>query len=110
TKRVYNRTSVEITGDVTKHNPDCIFYGQTVVFTGTLSSMSRSQAHQVIADIGGIVGKSVTRDTNYLFVGQQDYRVVGEQGMSSKQVKAIQQIAKGFPLEILSEEEFLKSL
>lgn len=111
TKRVYKAKDLtKVVGDPQKHNPDSIFYGRTVVFTGALSSMVRAEAHQTIADIGGIIGSSVTKDTDFLIVGQQDYRVVGDDGMSSKQEKAIKQIEKGFALEILSEDDFLKNL
>ncbi|MEZ4904537.1 MAG: BRCT domain-containing protein [Spirosomataceae bacterium] len=87
-----------------------MFYGRTVVFTGALSSMVRAEAQQTIADIGGIIGNSVTKDTDFLVVGQQDYRVVGDDGMSSKQEKAVKLIEKGSILEILSEDDFLKNL
>lgn len=111
TKRDYKqRDLTKIVGDPTKHNPDSIFYGRTVVFTGTLSSMTRTEAHQIIADIGGIVGNGVTKDTDFLIVGQQDYRLVGEDGMSNKQEKAIKLIEKGSTLEILSENDFLKNI
>jgi len=111
TKRVYKpKDLTKIVGDPTKHNPDSIFYGRSVVFTGTLSSMIRAEAQQKIADIGGIIGNSVTKDTDFLIVGQQDYRVVGDDGMSSKQEKAIKLIEKGSALEILSEDDFLKNL
>ena len=50
---------------------------------------------------------SVTKATNVLVVGQQDYRVVGSDGMSGKQKKAITLIQKGQDLEIMSEKEFL---
>jgi DNA polymerase-3 subunit epsilon len=72
--------------------------------------MVRADAHQMIADIGGSLGSSVTKDTDYLIVGQQDYRVVGDEGMSKKQTSAIKQIDKGSMLEILSEDDFLKNL
>ena len=72
--------------------------------------MVRAHAQQAIADIGGIIGNSVTKDTDYLVVGQQDYRVVGDDGMSSKQEKAVILIEKGSTLEILSEDDFLKNL
>ena len=49
---------------------------------------------------------SVTKDTNVLVVGQQDYRIVGEDGMSSKQKKALKLLEKGYDIEILSETEF----
>jgi len=100
----------EIVGDPTKLNPESIFYGRNVVFTGTLTSMKRSDAQQIIADIGGINSRSVTKTTDYLVVGQQDYRVVGDEGMSSKQKKAIKIIYEGATLEVISEEDFLKNI
>lgn len=111
TRRIHKAKDLtKIVGDPTKHNVESIFYGRTVVFTGTLSSMVRSNAQQIIADIGGILANSVTKDTDFLIVGQQDYRVVGDDGMSNKQEKAVKIIEKGSALEILSEEDFLKNL
>lgn len=111
TKRLYKPNDLtKIVGDPKKHNPESIFYGRTVVFTGTLSSMVRANAQQLIADIGGILGNSVTTDTDFLIVGQQDYRVVGEDGMSSKQEKAMKLIEKGSRLEIISEADFLRNI
>lgn len=110
-KRQYKPNDLSlIVGDPSKLNPDSIFYGKSVVFTGTLSSMQRNQAQQLIADVGGINSNGVTKDTNYLIVGQQDFRVVGEDGMSNKQEKAVKLIQKGAPLEILSEIEFIRNL
>lgn len=111
TKRIYKKAdTTKITGDVSKHNPSSIFYGKTVVFTGTLSGMLRAEAQKMIADIGGIIGNDVTKNTDFLIVGQQDYRVVGDDGMSSKQEKAVKLIAKGADLEIISEEEFMRNI
>ena len=45
-----------------------------------------------------------------LVVGQQDYRVVGDSGMSNKQKKALKLLEKGQDIEILSEIEFLSRL
>jgi len=44
--------------------------GKTFIVTGTLDSMSRSQAESKIKALGGIVGSSVTRKTDYLVVGR----------------------------------------
>lgn len=111
TKRAHKATDLtKIIGDPTKHNIDSIFYGRTCVFTGALSSMTRAEAQQTIADVGGIVGGNVTKDTDFLIVGQQDYRVVGEDGLSSKQEKAIKLIEKDSTLEIISEDDYLKNL
>lgn len=100
----------KIVGDPQKHNPESIFYGRTVVFTGTLSSMVRANAQQLIADIGGSLGNSVTKDTDFLIIGHQDYRVVGEAGMSRKQEKAVKMIEQGAHLEIISENDFLRNI
>lgn len=105
-----NNRIKNIIGDQTKNNPESIFYCKNVVFTGALSAMKRAEAQQIIADIGGINQNGVNRNTNFLIVGQQDYRIVGEDGMSSKQEKAIKLIEKGADLEILSEDEFLRSI
>lgn len=109
TKQLY-RNPVAIVGDTTKHNPESIFYGKTVVFTGTLSSMVRAEAQQLVADIGGVLCGGVTAKTDYLVVGQQDFRVVGDDGMSSKQEKAVKLVEKGSFLEIISENDFLRNL
>lgn len=111
TKRTYKaRDLTNIIGDLTKHNQSSIFYGRTIVFTGALSSMIRVEAQQTISDIGGIISGNVTKGTDFLIVGQQDYRIVGEDGMSNKQEKAIKLIEKGATLEIISENDFIRNL
>lgn len=105
-----NKSIKTIAGDPSKQNPDSIFFGRNVVFTGTLSSMSRAAAFQTIADIGGIISNSVGKKTDFLVVGQQDYRVVGDDGMSSKQEKAVELLAKGAIIEVISEDDFLRNL
>jgi len=99
-----------LVGDPSKHNPDSIFYGHSVVFTGALSSMTRTEAQQSILDVGGRVTTGVTKVTDFLVVGQQDYRLVGDDAMSNKQEKAIQMKEAGAPIEILSEADYLQSL
>lgn len=44
--------------------------GQTIVVTGTLPSLSRSEAHALIEANGGTVGSSVTKKTSFLVVGE----------------------------------------
>jgi DNA polymerase-3 subunit epsilon len=78
-----------------------------VVFTGKLLSMVRKNAQQIIADIGGNDTSELTKDTDFLIVGQQDYKVVGEKGISEKQQKAFKMVEDGSNIEIISESEFL---
>ena len=84
-----------------------MLYAQNVAFTGKLSRLTRLEAMQMVLDIGGIPKNSVSKETDFLVVGQQDYRIVGEDGMSSKQEKAIKYKESGIDIEILSEEDFI---
>lgn len=45
------------------------FTNKKVLFTGTLTAMSRSEAKKLIEEQGGIVKSSVTKDLDYLIVG-----------------------------------------
>lgn len=111
TKQLYSLKELQpIVGDPAKHKPESIFYGKSVVFTGTLLSMVRSTAQQIIADIGGINHKAVTKDTDFLIVGQQDFRVVGEDGMSNKQEKAQKLLENGAVIEVISEDAFIRNI
>jgi DNA polymerase-3 subunit epsilon len=98
-----------------KVDPDKIdegnyFFGKTTCFTGTCQYGTRKELLQKVAEVGGIPTDSVTSKTNVLVVGQQDYRVVGESGLSGKQKKAMQLLEKGQDIEILSETEFLSRI
>ena len=86
------------------------FFGKSVCFTGTCQYGVRKQLLQKVAELGGIPTDSVTTKTDILVVGQQDYRVVGDSGMSGKQKKALKLLDKGQDIEILSEVEFLRRI
>lgn len=100
----------DIIGDPSKIEEDSIFYEKVVCFTGTCKYGVRKELLQRIADIGGKPVDSVTKNTNILIVGQQDYRVVGASGMSSKQRKAMELKKQGHNIEIMSEEDFLSNI
>ena len=97
-------------GDPDKADPNSYFYGKCVCFTGASRWADRSTLLQSIADIGGYPQKGVNKSTDILVVGQQDYRRVGEEGMSSKQVKAMQLKDAGQDIEIMPESQFLSML
>lgn len=48
---------------------ETIFNGASVVITGTLSSMSRKEATNLLEALGANVGSSVSKNTNYLVCG-----------------------------------------
>ncbi|MFQ5860508.1 MAG: NAD-dependent DNA ligase LigA [Dehalococcoidia bacterium] len=69
--------------------------GQVFCFTGTLASVSRSQAEAKVKGLGGNASESVTRKTTYLVLGSDPGGTKMEQ-------------ARKFDTRLLSEEEFLK--
>lgn len=86
------------------------FCGKVFVFTGTLSSMERRQAMQAVVDCGGICRDAVHADTDYLVLGQEGYRGYQAGHKSAKMRKAEEMRAKGAPIEIMSELDFLALL
>ncbi|NLA60339.1 MAG: hypothetical protein GX863_04455 [Firmicutes bacterium] len=86
------------------------FRGRNVVFTGTLISMTRQVAAQMVIERGGSVSNSVRKDTNLLVMGLQDYSRFTDGQASNKTKKAKELIAQGSPLEIIDENEFLRRL
>jgi DNA ligase (NAD+) len=72
--------------------PDSPFKGKVVVFTGELERWTRSQAEEIVKRLGGRPASSVSRQTDFLVVGQNP---------GSKL-----QRAQELGIRILSEEEF----
>lgn len=91
-------------------NEDSPLFGKVCVFTGTLESFTRQEAMQMVADIGGICADGVTKKTNLLVLGNNDYCSTIKDGKSNKQKKAEQLILKGADLQIVPESVFLEML
>lgn len=100
----------DITGDATKNNPDSPLYMKHCVFTGTLERMARKQAMQIVADLGGINENSVTKKTNYLILGNNDYCKTIKDGKSNKQKQAEAYKLQGQDIEIIPETVFYDML
>lgn len=93
-------------GDPENFDTDNPLYDKTCVFTGTLSRMIRKDAMQMVVDIGGHVGDNVTKKTDYLIMGIQDYSKFADGKESSKTKKVKQLQEKGQNIHILSEDDF----
>ena len=87
-------------------NQEAALYGETVVFTGSLS-MARREAADLAAKAGCAVQPNVTQKTTLLVVGVQDKNRLNGYEKSSKHRKAEQQIRDGIALRILSEDDFM---
>ncbi len=102
---VFDPSIVQIDADA--DNP---FYGMSVVFTGKMESLKRDDARAAVIRVGGYAPDRLTQDCDYLVVGVQDLRVVGEKGMSGKMKSAEKYRAKGLPIEIINEEDFIEMI
>ena len=96
----------EYLADASSFDEENPFYNKEMVFTGTMAR-PRHDLMQMVMDIGGHTKDNLTRSTDFLGVGEQDFRIVGESVMSGKQKKAMEMIAKGATLQVLSEAEFM---
>lgn len=81
-------------------------FGKVCVFTGVLEKMQRRDAMQLVADLGGINADSITKKTDFLILGNNDFCSSIKDGKSTKQKKAEDLILKGADLKILSENVF----
>ena len=91
-------------------DPENPFCEMNVVFTGKMEVMTRVEAGSALLSHGGLEPDRLTMDTDFLVVGKQDLRVVGEKGLSGKMKKAAEYKEKGCEIEIITEPEFIEML
>lgn len=98
--------AADIIGDESKAQPDCPIYSKHCVVTGKLEYFTRKEVMQLIADLGGINDNGVTKTTNFLILGNNDYCTTIKDGKSSKQKKAEAAKLSGQDIEIIPENVF----
>ena len=86
------------------------FFGKRIVFTGALSRMTRKDAAQLVLDVGGIPADSLNKETNFLVIGNEDFKSCVKNGKSTKMLKAEQMQKKGIDIQVLSEDLFFEML
>lgn len=96
----------KISTNNTEFDKDNNIYNRTFVFTGVLEKMIRKEAAQLVVDLGGKCGNSVTKATNYLVLGNNDYCSSIKDGKSSKQKKAEKLKLENHDIEIITENVF----
>lgn len=95
-------------GDFDESHP---LFGRVVVLTGSLESMTRKEAFEALARVGGIPGDNVTKKTSFLVSGEQDLsRLAPGASLSGKQKKAADLRARGGDIEIIGEDDFRRLL
>ena len=83
---------------------------KTFLFTGQLATMTRTQAHEKVTAAQGCIAKGVSKNLNFLVIGDKGSPLYGEGKKGSKQLKAEQLMASGANLQIISEAAFLLML
>jgi DNA polymerase-3 subunit epsilon len=107
-RRIDPSTIVPNTDNFDEGHP---FYGKVFAFTGTLSTMTRLEAMQCVVNVGGQAGNGVTTETDFLVLGEQDFRKYAEgQTKSSKLRKAETLKKNGQDIELISERDYLEFL
>lgn len=90
-KRLENH-GLNMVYESTKLSEETFFTKKTVVITGTLISYSRKEAQEIIENMGGNVSSSVSKNTNYILLGENP---------GSKYQKGLD-----LGIEIINEEKF----
>ena len=83
--------------------------GRHCVFTGRLERFPRKEAMRIVAGLGGVNERGVTRRTNVLILGNEEYRRAwggGECGKSRKHRKAERLVLAGQDIEMIPENVF----
>lgn len=91
-------------------DPNHPFFDKKFVITGVLHSFSREKAVQLIVDCGGIYQDSLTKATDYLVIGDEEFQLLQYGNRSTKARKADEYNSKGGSIKIINEEEFLHSV
>jgi DNA polymerase III epsilon subunit-like protein len=87
------------------------FYGRVIVFTGALGSRTRQEAWEDVAKVGGIPELGVTKRTNVLVIGDNEpHSLTPGSVTTGKAAKAFALQEKGHEIEVMTEDDFLRSL
>ena len=106
-KNSYNYRRQNIIPTTTEFDITHPLFNKRCVITGKLQEMTRCEAEQIIVNLGGIVEKSsVTKHTNFLIMGNNDYCKTIKDGKSNKQKRAEKYILQGCDLKIIPEDVF----
>ncbi len=92
---------VEVKGAPAKKKRGGPLTDKSVLFTGALLAMERKEAQRLVEEAGGVAAEGVTRDLDYLVVGDG-----GGAGSKLDKAKGLQE--KGGKVKIIGEKEFLR--
>jgi tetratricopeptide (TPR) repeat protein len=87
-----------------------VLSGETVVFTGTLASMTHREAMDVVAEHGGKAVQAMTSNVTLLVVGEEGWALEDDGRASQKLEQALRLAAEGRSLRIIAESDWLQML
>lgn len=105
TKKPSQWTLGELRSTTKSFNEDHPFYEKTIAFTGAMQ-LSRKEAMQSILNVGGIASNNISRNTDFLVLGDFDYRKFRDGIKSNKLKLAEDLILQGYDLSIIPEKLF----
>lgn len=103
--RKYDLTKLSCTQDINTIDKTHMLYNKNCVFTGKLERFPRKDAAQIVVNIGGYCENIVTKNTNFLIIGEMKAPAI-KNNKSTKIKKAEKLILAGQDLKILSEDTF----
>lgn len=77
------------------------FHNKQIVFTGALSTMTRSEAAKKARACGALIQGAVTKDTHFVILGKN------RRDKSTKHLKAEQFMQRGYDIQIIAEDDFI---
>jgi NAD-dependent DNA ligase len=83
--------------------------GTQFLFVGKLEAMTREQARALVEASGGLCPSAVSKDLDYLVVGNENSPLYGGE-KKPKQLKAEAMIEAGAAIAVITEDEFLNML
>jgi len=85
--------------------------GRSFAFTGEMSTMSRKRAQEEVLSKGGSIPSSVTRELDYLVVGNLDSPLLKQEGkLGKKLLKAEELNEREQTIQIITEGQFIDML
>jgi len=100
-------TTVDGRGDADSDHP---LYGKSICFTGTLASMVRRDAMERVTAVGCDFKTSVSKNLDYLVIGDGDFVQFADGWRTGKLQKALNVREAGGKIEIIPEKDFLHLL
>jgi len=77
------------------------FHNKQIVFTGALSTMTRSEAAKKARACGALIQGAVTKDTHFVILGKN------RRDKSTKHLKAEHFMQRGYDIQIIAEDDFI---